>query len=248
MHLFVLPGNWGEAQLEDIRKLLIDTTSHMDRLLRSSFDGTIHVMPSPVDDDPIALYRTSTDAPYIIKLSVKDRLWNQYAYQFAHEFCHVLSDHDKLKDNPNNWFHEAICELASAFTLHRMGEQWLLNPPYPHWVSYADKLVEYSHQQQSRLKGELPEGISLHAWLSDNEDVLRENEYQREINAVVAYQLLPIFEDTPTGWNTICNFPTSKGYLKEYLSDWYSLVDMEDRPFVARISEAFGYTIIANPH
>ena len=118
--------------------------------------------------------------------------------------------------------------------------------PYPHWADYADKLVEYSHQQQSRLKGKLPDGVSLHSWLLDNEDVLREDKYQREKNAVVAYQLLPIFEDTPTGWNALRNFPTSKGYLKEYLRDWYSSVESEDKPFVARLSDTFGYTINEN--
>ena len=73
--------------------------------------------------------------------------------------------------------------------------------------------------------------------------MLREDEYQREKNAVVAYQLLPIFEDTSTGWNAVRNFPTSKGYLKEYLKDWYLSVESEDKPFVERLSNAFGYTI-----
>ena len=57
-----------------------------------------------------------------IKLSARDTYWNKYAYQFAHEFCHVISKHDNLKENPNNWFHEAICELSiHAFTLRLYG-------------------------------------------------------------------------------------------------------------------------------
>lgn len=243
MHLYVIPGNWGDAQLVDIQKLLIDTASHLDRLLRNPFDGTIHVKPT-LRKDPFIHYRSPTDTQYIIELTARDRKWNKYAYQFAHEFCHALYDYTQLQDNPNKWFHEAICELSSAFTLRRMGERWRSKPPYPNWGSYADKLVDYSQRQQSRLKGELPEGISLHSWISDNEDVLREDEYQREKNAVVAYQLLPIFEESPTGWNAIRKLPTSEGYLKDYLKDWYSLVDEEDKPFVARISDAFGYTIL----
>ena len=243
VHIVVPPSNWGEGRRKDVEILLGNIASHILRLLRNPFDADICVIPGPIDEDPICLYRSSAHDPYTIKLPVRDRLWNQYAYQFAHEFCHVISKHDNLKENPNNWFHEAICELASAFTLRCMGERWRTDPPYPRWADYADKLVEYSHRQQSRLKGKLPDGVSLHSWLLDNEDVLREDQYQREKNAVVAYQLLPIFEDTPTGWNVVRNFPTSKGYLKEYLSEWHSLVDLEDKPFVERLSNAFDYTI-----
>ncbi len=82
----------------------------------------------------------------------------------------------------------------------------------------------------------------------EHEEELRKDEYQREKNALVAYQLLSIFEDTPTGWNAIRKLPTSKGFLKDYLNEWYSLVDLEDKPFVAHISEAFSYTIIPNAH
>lgn len=243
VHIVVPPSNWGEGRRVDVEELLKDTASHMFRLFRNPFDADIRVIPGPVDEDPICLYRSPTETRYTIKLSARNRCWDRYAYQFAHEFCHILSNYELLKKNPNNWFHEAICELAAAFALHCMGESWQTDPPYPNWADYADKLVEYAHRQQSRLKGKLPDGVSLHSWLLDNEDVLRENEYQREKNAVVAYQLLPIFEDTPTGWNAVRNFPTSKGYLKEYLRDWYSSVESEDKPFVERLSSAFGYTI-----
>lgn len=242
-HIVVPPSNWGKGPRADVERLLRNTAAHIFRLFRKPFNENIRVIPGPIDEDPICLYRSPTETRYTIKLSARDTYWDQYAYQFAHEFCHVISKHDNLRENPNNWFHEAICELASAFTLPCMGESWRTDPPYPHWTDYADKFVEYAHRQQSRLKGKLPDGVSLHSWLLDNEDMLREDEYQREKNAVVAYQLLPIFEDTPTGWNAVRNFPTSKGYLKEYLRDWYLSVESEDKLFVARLSNAFGYTL-----
>ena len=245
VHIVVPPSNWGEGRRKYVETLLRNTASHMFLLFRNPFDADIRVIPGPIDEDPICLYRLPTETRDTIKLSARNRYWGQYAYQFAHEFCHVISKHDNLKENPNNWFHEAICELASAFTLRCMGERWRTDPPYPHLADYADKLIKYecSHRQKSQLKCKLPDGVSLHSWLLDNEDVLREDKYQREKNSMVAYQLLPIFEDTPTGWNAVRNFPTSKGYLKEYLRDWYSSVESEDKPFVARLSNAFGYTI-----
>ena len=248
VHIVVPPCNWGEGSHVDVERLLWNTASHIFRLFRNLFDADICVKPGPVGEDPICLHRSPTETRYTIKLSVRDTLWNQYAYQFAHEFCHVISQHDNLKKNPNNWFHEVICELASVFTLRRMGERWHTEPPYPHWANYAVKLIKYecSHRQKSQLECKLPDGVSLHSWLLDNEDGLRENKYQREKNSMVAYQLLPIFEGTPTGWNAVRNFPISKGYLKEYLKDWYSSVELEDKPFVARLSDAFGYTINEN--
>ena len=138
--------------------------------------------------------------------------WSQFAYQFSHEFCHVLSNYENLKANPNNWFHEAICELASVFTLRRMAERWRTHPPYPNWADYvAAKLRDYSEKTLSRQEVQLPEGVTLQSWLSSQEESLRKGEYQREKNDLVAYALLPIFENTPEGWNAIRNFPTSSG-------------------------------------
>ena len=85
-----------------------------------------------------------TPAPVQNPALPRDRQQNQYAYQFAHEFCHVLSGYEGLEGNPNNWFHETICELASVFTLRRMAERWPTHPPYPNWAGYSKHLLEYA--------------------------------------------------------------------------------------------------------
>ena len=76
-------------------------------------------------DDPITPYRPSRQGPFTVFLAARDDYWCQFAYQFSHELCHVLSDYERLGEGPNGWFHEAICELASVFTLRRMAERWL---------------------------------------------------------------------------------------------------------------------------
>ena len=243
MQLCITQDDWGVAQPHDIEKLLKDTASHLNQLLRNPFEGRISVEPSPPGKPPRALYRESSADPFVIWLSARDRHWCQYAYQFSHEFCHVLSGYERLKGNPNNWFHEAICELASVFTLRRMAERWPTTPPCPNWADYAQALQQYSQDLLSCPESQLPAGMNLHAWLSSHEDVLREDEYQRKKNKLVAYALLPIFESLPMGWNAIRSLPTFLGYLKEYFADWHSSADPADKDFIARLSNAFDYTI-----
>lgn len=67
----------------------------------------------PDQKDPITFYRTDGGGPYDIHLTVCGRKWNQYAYQFAHEYCHVQSGYELLCDNSNNLLHESICELTA---------------------------------------------------------------------------------------------------------------------------------------
>ena len=242
MQLYVLQADWGDARLDNLNRLLKDVASHMNRLLRTPFKGTIYVKPSPPEQPPRALYRTSPDEPFVIWLTARNRRWSQFAYQFSHEFCHVLSGYENLKGNPNNWFHEAICELASVFTLRCMAKRWPTDPPYPNWASDAKALEEYGQEDCSRQEV-LPEGMTLQSWLVLHEEALRKDEYQRKKNALVAYALLPIFESTPAGWNAIRNLPNSSGSLADYFVDWHSAVEPVDKAFVARLSNAFDYAI-----
>ena len=245
MHLHVQQADWGVARRDNIEGLLKNTASHLDRILRTPFEGTIHVKPTPPDQPccPRTLYRSPHADPFVIWLSARDRKWAKFGYQFSHEFCHVLSNYENLKANPNNWFHEAICELASVFTLRRMAERWRTHPPYPNWADYAAKLRDYSEKTLSRQEVQLPEGVTLQSWLSSQEESLRKGEYQREKNDLVAYALLPIFESAPEGWNAIRKFPISSGCLADYFVDWHYSADPEDKDFVARVSNAFDYTI-----
>jgi len=245
MQLSVLPYDWGDAQLQDIRVLLADTASHLNRLLRTPFTGAIVVEPAPPDAQPVTLYRSSPDKPFVIRLATRNRKWCQFAFQFSHEFCHVLSGYERLKGNPNNWFHETICELASVFSLRRMAERWPTHPPYPRWANYAVSLMSYAQDRLSRQEVQLPAGVTLQTWLSSHEEELRKDSHQRDMNSLVAYVLLPIFENEPTGWNAVSAFPSSSVVLSDYLSEWYSSVDSADKLFVARLSDALVNTIFA---
>ena len=225
--------------LSDIERLLSDVASHITRWLRVPFAGTICVVPGPDTSVPMTYYRGDQDQPFVIQLTARNRKWSQFAYQFSHETCHVLSDYERLRDNPNNWFHEALCELASVFTLRRMAERWSAYPPYSNWADYAESLASYVQELLSRKERQLPAGMTLSAWLLSEEESLRRDCELRDKNAIVAYSLLPIFEGDPAGWNAIRKLPNSSGMFKDYLRDWHSLVELTEKSFVNRIIRLF---------
>ena len=240
MEISVSNSGWGAAQPIDVVVLLADVASHLSRLLVEPVVEQIKVVPvSGPETVPRTLYRCGTSGPITIQLTASDRKWAKFSYQFAHEFCHVLSDYERLGENPNNWFHEALCELASVFTLRRMAERWPTQPPYANWTDYAPALSDYADDLLADENHQLPEGLTLATWLRMHETELRQDPYIRDKNAVVAYQLLPLFEADPSGWNAVRSMPSSTGILTEYLADWHERVQLSDRSFVKRVIGAF---------
>ena len=210
MEITVIACDWGLARLEDVRKLLVDTASHIERCLTGPQQGRIEVLASPATDmSPRTLFRASQHEPFRIQLTAKDRRWSQFAYQFAHEFCHVLSGYEHLRNNPNNWLHEAICELASMFTLRRMANRWRSHPPYGNWSDDATHLLAYADDVIARAASQAPPESEFTAWLMAEEKALRRDPYLREKNAIVARRLLPAFEQQPNGWSAIMVLPSS---------------------------------------
>ena len=236
MEIEVLECDWGVARRDDIRKLLEDVASHIVRELRDPFEETICVLNLP-GKPPRSFFRRPGAAAHEVNLTARDRRWSQYAYQFGHEFCHVLSGHERLRCNPNNWFHESICELSSFFVLRRMAERWPTDPPYPHWADHSPSLADYAQSEAAKHKIVAPTG-SFGAWLIANENDMRKDPYLRDRNGVVALRLLPVFEQTLQGWNAVRRLPVSTGTISEYMEAWKAEVRDVDRPFVERISEA----------
>ena len=239
MEISVLECDWGEARRDDIRILLEDTASHIVRELREPFDERIYVMNLP-GQPPRAYFAKPGDDAIHVNLTAKNQRWSQFAYQFGHEFCHVLSEHNRLRDNPNNWFHESICELSSLFVLRRMAERWPTNPPYRNWANYSASLAEYAESAAAEHRAAGPIG-SFGTWLTKNESQMRENPYLRERNGVVALRLLKLFEEIPGGWNAVRYLPVSTGSIGEYIKAWSAEVQDGDRQFVERVGQAMSH-------
>lgn len=239
MMMEIEQGGWGDADTANIGALMANVAQHLDGLVDDPVSEHIKVVAAPrAQDYPMTHYRNPRgEGPITIQLAARGPYWAQFAYQFAHEFCHVLSNYERLEGNPNGWFHEALCELASVFALRRMASSWQTSPPRSYWKGYPTALAAYANQRLSESNRQLPDGLTMANWLANHEDELRRDPYLRDKNAVVAYNLLPIFEAHPQGWNVVRSLPTSDGALNGYLLDWYGQVDPKDRKFVGCIIE-----------
>ena len=194
------------------------------------------------------------DGRIAMALSARDTHWAQYAFQFAHEFCHALANYadssrQSIPDTPNAnlWLEESLCETASLFTLRAMSRAWQVSPPYPAFRTYAPWLADYAQQRAALPEHRLPAGISFSDWFRQRQPPLRKDAERRDWNAIIAAQLLPIFEAEPAGWEavTYLNRDASNGQesLAEHFAHWRANCPDGLRPFVSKVARVFGLTV-----
>lgn len=199
---------------------------------------------------PQVFHQKSHRGEYVVALSARDRRWAQYAYQFAHEFCHILSRFDN-KDleagrlvAQNQWFEETVCELSSVFALRRMAKAWESSPPAPQWRDYASALAEFAEEVLGKTARQEAAQSNLAAWYSRHRDALASDPYQWQHNEVCAQLLLPLFEESAKSWAALAYLNPQRQSAKEtfadYLDAWRRAVPAEHRPFVERLIGTFG--------
>ncbi len=205
---------------------------------------------------PIAHFERSGDGNIVIGLAVEGRLWARFAHQFAHEFAHALMDHSndwrrlwRKAEHGNQWLEECLCETASLFCLRAMAQTWTTKPPYPNWKSYAPSLADYVAKHLASPQRRLPDGQTFAAWFAAEEPGLRKNGSQRDKNTVIAQQLLPLFEATPSGWEALSALKLGKRDIKkplaEHLEEWRANAPAPQRAFIIRCAAIFGVPLRA---
>lgn len=228
--------NWGTGVSSTIKAVLENVAWHMTRHLRDRFDAVVEVENSAAG--PMIELRMPSQTVYRIHLKTKNQLWAQYSYQFAHEFCHLLSNYEQRFGKPNQWIEESVCEMAALFTLRSMGVTWKQSPPYPQGVNFAKHLTEYAATEARKVETQTPEGEAWEGWFLGHEASSRSNPYNRVGNRIVALRMLPLFEEDPTGWNAIRRLPASEATIDEFLAQWKEAADSRDRAFIERIQRA----------
>lgn len=241
LNIDIQGGGWGGAPKESIETVLYavadELMSHLPKKL------TVPIVVSHTNGNPVALYDRGPAGEYQIHLHASGEYWHLYVYEFAHELCHILSNHDQNIGPDtikyNQWFEETLCETASLFTLKNLAATWEATPPARKWSQEAKNLRRFFEHLIAEGHRQLPPNTPLASWLQNNEKRLRNDPYRRAENEVVSNLLLPLFQENPQNWEALnyLNLDPSdaRNSLNEYLHDWYENAPPEHKKFVGGV-------------
>jgi hypothetical protein len=243
---------FGHVSPADIEAVLRSAASELLRYCPHTQLAGIDVYYRP--DHPEINSRRTPSGRISMILSARDTHWAQYSFQFAHEFCHALANYanssrQTISDtsSANLWLEESLCETASLFSLRAMGRTWQVSPPYPGFRPYAPWLADYARQRLALPEHRLPAGTSFADWFRQHQPALRRDAGHRDWNAIVAAQLLPIFEAEPAGWEavTFLNRGSSTGQesLSQHFAQWRANCPDRLRPFVSKLAGVLGVPV-----
>ena len=241
LRIVVLPGDWGGSQLEDLRRVCVSAAGTIWSQIPD--DGLAPIVVQRSRSGPISLFRRGEGREYIVKLDTGSNAWAQCAFQFSHEFCHVVCNYRNVS-NSQLWFEESLCECASLFALRRMAVEWKTKPPYSNWKSYSAALAKYAAGRIGKYDDRKE---SLSDFYRANRTKLERNGTNRELNGFVAIKLLPLFEKTPSSWQALRYInlgpQEENAAFDKYLRGWQARVPDQHKPFVADVAERMGVSI-----
>lgn len=238
----VLDSGWGDARAGDIETVLYAVAA----VLLERFPGRRlnPILVAHSDGHPLTLYEKGPNGEYRIYLSAKDQYWAHYAYEFAHELTHILTNHEHFaffrEITHNQWFSEALCEAVSLYALKQLAFLWEVSPPHPRWRPYAPAFEEFAERLFSERHRRLPPDTLLAAWFEQNEQDLKRDPYLRKHNEVVANILLPLFEENPEIWQAIGYLPAKGASFRDYLLAWRANAPEDCKDIITYIMGLFG--------
>lgn len=236
---------WGRVRKETIESVLYSVADELLTRLPKKLEAPIVV--THTDKHPVALYQRGEKGEYRVRLHASGANWHLYTYEFAHEFCHILSNYEENVgpgvSRYNQWFEETLCETASLFALKSLAETWEHSPPAPGLSGKGNKLNRFFDLLIAEGHRQLPEDAPLTIWLASNEEKLRRDPYQRKRNELVATLLLPLFERNPENWSALSYLnldPDDTGNsLRDYLRNWYLNAPGQHKVFIADVLGLF---------
>lgn len=242
----VVGDGWGSVSRERIETLLYAVA---DELLA---DGTRRVQAPIIVErtrgNPMALYDRGPQGEYRVLLHAEGEAWPLYAYEFAHELAHILSNFDEHAAHAdvrtNQWFEEALCETASLYVLRSLAHRLQTDPAMIEWRAHAPAMAAFAERLLKEDHRQMASGQHIADWLADNEARLRLDPYIRQKNEALANILLPLFERNADAWKSIrfLNLDPSdaENELRAYLRNWYANCPTEHRRFIGDVMAALG--------
>lgn len=244
--IHVQQGDWGTARTNEIAAVLTSVAKVLAPYFPQRVSTRVRIASSR--QGPRVLLEKFPDGAHLVFLNVRDTRWDQFAYQFSHELCHIFANSQHRETSgemvrSHQWFEEALCEAVSLLTLKQMALGWENSPPYPHWKDYAPAFREYAERLLGEKHRNLPPGKSIAEWYAENRDVLGSNPYLRERNEFLATRLMALLEEAPRGLEAIGYLNLKQSSFNEsfeaYLEAWYSCCPEEIRDFAGRIIALF---------
>jgi hypothetical protein len=234
-------GDWGGATLSDIEAV---AHSAADSFAAFDEDEAIEITlePTASGDDPPMTSSSTSPGRALIRLNVRGNRWARLAYQFGHEYCHVLADPTTRNDSQRRfaWIEEALCETGSLFALRAMAKEWAVKPPYPSWRKYSSSLAGYEAEHVSDPMRSLPLGEKFADWLSVRVPLLEADPHRRDDNTVIAKEFLRVFEIDRAVWRALRCLHTapqsSEASLAAFMTYWSRMCPEEYRRGVESIA------------
>ena len=227
------------ASQADIKKVL----DYAARPLWKNFPGykLEPIVVTRGNHGPIVLFKRNEKKEIVVRLDTHKTFWSQYAYQWAHEFCHILCGY-RNDGRENKWFEETLCEMASLYCMRAMTPDWEKHPPYPHWKGYAPSLKKYADDTAAKYEKLTPKDIA--AFYKKHREALRKDATLRKLNGAMAAAMLPTFEKNPAHWEAIRYLnvtPAKPGItLKQYLEKWRKDAPAKHHKLIDGIARIYG--------
>ncbi len=207
------------------------------------------LIPKADNGFPVKLDRQGPKGESQVMLSISDGyVWNQIAYQFAHEFTHILINEGQPGAGPNHWINEAFCEVASYQALKQMAKEWESHPPYSNWKGYAKHHSSYADKYLGKEKAR-PEDMDFKVWFRENEAALRLGKRHPKygLYKYPAYQFYQIIKEDPSQLGALAylNYGLTHSGIstKEYLARWKYVLPPVHKPFADKVAGVFGYSL-----
>jgi len=198
---------------------------------------------------PVILDQRGPKGESQIMLSIGDGWgWAQIAFQFSHEFTHIIINENRPGAGPNHWINEAFCEAASYHALKTMAEEWKTYPPYPNWKGYAKHLDSYAQNYLDKKRAQ-PESMDFIPWFRKNEKALRLGKRypKRELYKYVAYQLYQLIEKEHVHLGALkyLNQDLTNPALstQQYLARWKANLPLTHKSFADQVAKVMGYRL-----
>jgi hypothetical protein len=234
----VADADWGEVEPQRIAAVLEATARELAALFPG--DAPLRVLVSPTGAAPMVLFQRTPRDEHHVLLRARGANWAHYAYEFAHELGHILTNYERHARDPlaarHQWFEEALCEMLSVHALRRMAARApdAAGAPY---AGFADLVLGEPHRRAAH-------GMDLATWLRDNEAALRADPYQRKRNEAATMRMLEIFARESRlqslAYLNLGETPVPATF-RAYLEEWRERTPEHMRPAVHEVMEVFGF-------